>query len=194
MEAMRTMIERKNFATKYGLRIQRPVLDLLKHERSLQTPLDVYHITAGKVQRLLNITVDLLTQDGKCTFVSTWKNFEYPKQWQKLPNPVYHHDSFMMSDCIRLSMMMPFILDWFLCHNYIKNTNLTMIQQRCNVSQKDTAAKLVVKCWSVVAETMTIVFKKTYSENDYILLYKQLKEEMEILLKVSNYYIKKIFF
>jgi hypothetical protein len=141
-----------------------------------------------------NITVDLLTQDGKCAFVSTWKNFEYPKQWQKLPNPVYYHDSFMMSDCICLSMMMPFILDRFLCHNYIKNTNLTMIQQRCNVSRKDTAAKLVVKCWSVVAETMTIVFKKTYSENDYILLYKQLKEEMEILSKVSNYYIMKIFF
>jgi hypothetical protein len=100
----------------------------------------------------------------------------------------------MMSDCIRLSMMMPFILDQFLRHNYIKNTNLTMIQQKCNVSRKDTAAKLVVKCWSVVAETITIVFKKTYSENDYILLYKQLKEEMEILLKISNYYITKIFF
>lgn len=194
MEEMGTMTERKNFATKYGLRIQRSVLDLLKRERSLQTPLDAYHITAGKVQRLLNITVDLLTQDGKCAFVSTWKNFEYPKQWQKLPNPVYHHDSFMMSDCIRLSMMMPFILDRFLRHNYIKNTNLTMIQQRCNVSRKDTAAKLVVKCWSVVAETMTIVFKKTYNENDYNLLHKQLKEEMEILSKVStNYYIKKIF-
>jgi hypothetical protein len=111
MEAMRTMTERKNFATKYRLRIQRPVLDLLKREQSLQTLLDIYHITAGKVQRLLNITVDLLTQDGKCAFVSTWKNFEYPKQWQKLPNPVYHHDSFMMSDCIRFSIMMPFILD-----------------------------------------------------------------------------------
>jgi hypothetical protein len=69
-----------------------------------------------------------------------------------------------------------------------------MIQQRCNISRKDIAAKLVVKCWSVVAKAMTIVFKKTYSENDYILLYKQLKEEMEIFSKVSNYYITKIFF
>jgi hypothetical protein len=184
MDAMPTITDRQNFATEHGLKIQKSILDLLKRERSLQTPQDVYHVTAGKIQRLLNITINSLSQDGKAAFVKSWKSFEYPRQWQKLPNPVYHHDSFMMSDCLRLTMMMPFILDRFLHPNYIKNANLTMIQQRCNVNRKDIATKLIVKCWSVVAETMVVVFKKKYNQNDYSLLQECLKNEMQILSEV----------
>ncbi|RGB23883.1 hypothetical protein C1646_773863 [Rhizophagus diaphanus] len=37
-----------------------------------------------------------------------------PKKWAHLPNPISHHESFMMSDYLRLAMIMLFILHHFL--------------------------------------------------------------------------------
>ncbi|RGB28732.1 hypothetical protein C1646_767448 [Rhizophagus diaphanus] len=154
------LTDQQKFATEYGLRNKRSILDLLIRERHLQTPQDVYHLTAGKIQRLLNLTVNLLSND------------------------VWHHESFMMSDCLRLGTVMPFIINRFLCSNYIKNNSLTTIQNRCNITRADFATKMIVTCWKVVAETMVLVFKKTYNNDDYILLQKCLKKEMEILSQV----------
>src|ERR1051325_3127217 len=47
-------------------------------------------------------------------FIKTWKDFEKPKKWSRLPNPISHRDSFMMSDYLRLAMIMPYILQRFL--------------------------------------------------------------------------------
>src|SRR5439155_24290397 len=115
-----TITERKEIATKYGLHLQPSVLDQLQWEKHLQSPQDSYHATAGKVLRLLKITIDALSPEGKLSFIMTWKNFEYPRTWHKLPNPISHIDSFMMSDCLRLVMMIPFILDRFLKPQHFK--------------------------------------------------------------------------
>lgn len=79
METIITATDQRKFATEYGLRNKKSILDLLKREKHLQTPQDVYHLTAGKIQRLLHITVNLLSNDGKKAFVTAWKSFEYPK-------------------------------------------------------------------------------------------------------------------
>jgi hypothetical protein len=126
----------------------------------------------------------LLSQDGKHAFITEWKSFEYPRQWQKLPNPVSHHESFMMADCLRLAMMMPFILNRFLRYNYIKSVNLAVIQHRCNINRRDAATKLIITCWRTVAETMAIVFKKSFNTNDYMSLQECLKREIKILSEV----------
>lgn len=44
-----TATERKNIATNYGLHTKKPILDFLIRERYLQTPQDIYHLTAGKI-------------------------------------------------------------------------------------------------------------------------------------------------
>ena len=108
-----TIIRRKELATKYELQLQPCILDQLKRERHLQTPQDVYHLTAGKVLRFLKITIEALSLEGKTSFIKYWKTFEYLRTWQKLPNPISHVDTFMMVDCLRLNMMIPFILDRF---------------------------------------------------------------------------------
>jgi hypothetical protein len=88
----------------------------------LQSPQDVYHATAGKVLRLFKMTIEAFTQEGKLAFITVWKAFEYPRTWHKLPNPISHIDSFMMSDCLQLAMMFPFILNRFLKHQHFKQT------------------------------------------------------------------------
>ena len=74
-----TITERKAIASEYGLYLQPSILDELKRERHLQSPQDVYHLTAGKVLRFLKITIEALSPEGKSEFIMVWKSFEYPK-------------------------------------------------------------------------------------------------------------------
>ena len=117
----------KQLCTKYGLRSQPCILDMLKRERHLQTPQDVYHATAGKIGCLLKLTCELFSQEGEDEFVRTWKDFEKPKRWSRLPNPISHHDSFIMSDYLRLAMIMHFLLAHFLKVSSLKENEAKAI-------------------------------------------------------------------
>jgi hypothetical protein len=181
-----TITRRKELATEYELRLQLPILDRLKRERHLQSPQDVYHLTAGKVLRFLKITIDALSPEGKSAFIMAWKAFDYPRTWQKLPNPISHIDSFMMSDCLRLAMMIPFILNRFLKPSHFKKSELAKFQQRTSVIRSDLAVKLWLKCWVIMAKMMTIVFKRSFIEEDYIKLRECLDNEWQLFSQVIN--------
>jgi hypothetical protein len=99
------MSRRDQLCTEYGLRSLPSILDKLKRERHLQTPQDVYHATAGKIGRLLKLTCELFSREGEDNFIEIWRNFEIPKRWSRLPNPITHYNSFMMSDLLRLAMI-----------------------------------------------------------------------------------------
>ncbi|PKY61218.1 hypothetical protein RhiirA4_485891 [Rhizophagus irregularis] len=103
---------------------------------------DIYHVTAGKVLRFLKIMIDALLPEGKIKFTLYWKSFEYPRTWQKLLNPISHIDSFMMSDCLRLTMILPFILNRFLKYKYFKQSEIEKFQARTGVSHKNDYIKL----------------------------------------------------
>ncbi|GET50693.1 hypothetical protein GLOIN_2v1790940 [Rhizophagus irregularis DAOM 181602=DAOM 197198] len=124
------MSRRDQLCTEYGLRSLPSILDKLKRERHLQTPQDVYHATARKIGRLLKLTCELFSREGEDNFIEIWKNFEIPKRWSRLPNPITHYNSFMMSDLLRLAMIMPFLLNQFLKESSIKRNETAMIQQR----------------------------------------------------------------
>ncbi|PKY61391.1 hypothetical protein RhiirA4_486295 [Rhizophagus irregularis] len=174
-------ITRSNeIATMYGLRLQPSILDELKRERHLQSPQDVYHLTSGKVLKFLKITIEALSLEGKSEFIKFWKSFEYPRTWQKLPNPISHIDSFMMSDCLHLAMMIPFILNRFLKPTHFKKLELALFQRRTGVSRSDLAVNLWVKCWVLMARTMTIAFKHSFTEEDYIQLHECLDSERKL--------------
>src|SRR5436853_30374 len=186
--AASTLSECKNLATEYGLHLQPPILSQLRWERHLQSPQDAFHATAGKVLRFLKITVDALLPEGKSIFIITWKNFEYPRTWHKLPNPISHIDSFMMSDCLRLAMMFPFILNRFLKHQHFKQFELTKLRTRTSISRNDLAVNLWVRCWVVVAKTMATAFKRSFTEDDYVKLRECLDNERRLLSQVSIYF------
>ena len=179
-----TSSKREQIMTKYGLHSKVPILKQLTWDRHLQTPQDIYHATAGKIMRLLKLTVNLFSPKGQNEFIKTWKDFEHPTPWSRLPNPISHCESFMMSDCLRLSMIMPFILNRFLKTFHIKDNELAKIQQRIHANRIDLVPKSLIKCWVLVSKSMRLVFKKDFSENDYKNLEQNLEMERKILIQV----------
>jgi hypothetical protein len=176
---------KEQLGTKYGLRSQCSILDQLKRERHLQTPQDIYHATAGKIRRLLKLTCKLFSQEGEKDFINNWKFFEKPKNWSRLPNPISHHDSFMMSDYLRLAMIMPFILQNFLKVTSLKNNEIIIIKNRMNINH-NSVPNNIISCWVIVAKTMKVVFSNKFTPNRYKLLQNCLEAELVILPKVID--------
>jgi len=180
-----TMSTKKQLSTKYGLRLKCSILDKLKRERHLQTPQDIYHATAGKIGRLLKLTCNLFSLEGEKDFIHNWKTFKTPKNWSRLPNPISHHDSFMMSDLLRLAMIMPFILQKFLKITSLKRDEVTTIKTKLNINN-NLVLNHIISCWVFVARTMKIVFSNKFTSNRYKLLQNCLEAELDFLPKVSN--------
>ena len=174
----------KLLCTEYGLRPLPSVLDKLKRERHLQTPQDIYHATAGKIGRLLKSTCELFSQEGEDNFIKIWKNFKIPKKWSHLPNPISHSNSFMMSDLLRLAMIMPFLLNQFLKESSLKHNEAVAIQQRIDASRINLVPKSIISCWVYVAKTMKAVFNKEFTSDNYKELQQYLEEEFSIFPKV----------
>ncbi len=177
--------KRVELCTEYGLRPLPSILDKLKRERHLQMPQDIYHSTAGKIGRLLKLTCELFSREGEDDFIKIWKNFEIPKKWSHLPNPISHHKSFMMSDLLRLAMIMPFLLNQFLKESSLKHNEAVTIQQRIDAARINLVPKTIVSCWVYVAKTMKAVFNKEFTSDSYKELHKCLEEEFLILPKVN---------
>jgi len=179
---------KKQLSTKYGLRLKCSILDELKRERHLQTPQDIYHATAGKIGRLLKLTCELFSQEGENDFIKIWKVFEKPKNWSRLPNPISHHDSFMMSDYLQLAMIMPFILQRFLKVTSLKNNNIIAIKTRLGINT-NLVPNFIISCWVIVAKTMKVTFSNNFTSEDYTNLRKYLEEELDFLPKVIYKFI-----
>ncbi|GBC01031.1 hypothetical protein RclHR1_04040001, partial [Rhizophagus clarus] len=181
ISAAPTMTKRKEITAEYGLCIQPSLLDKLKRERHLQSPHDIYHIIARKALRFLRITIDALSPEGKLAFILAWKAFEYPTSWRKLPNLISHIESFMISDSLRLAMVMLFILNRILNPQNFKQSEIDKFQSRTDVLRSDSAINLWLKCWILVAKTMSMAFMHSFTEEDYIKLSECLDKERSLL-------------
>jgi hypothetical protein len=184
-----TKTEIKNFAIRYGLRSKPGVLSVLSRDRHLQTPQDAYHAVAGKIQRLLDCTLNILNENGKIRFLKYWRSFEKPSIWHCLPNPITHRQSFMFSDALQLAMLMPFILKRFLTSGDINSTDIAALcnrlpssnNRRCSPIQ---AINAIVSCWVTVADAAAYCFKLSLTTHHLNHLQDILMEERRILLEV----------
>ena len=86
-------------------------------------------------------------------------------------------------------MVIPFILNRFLKAWYIKGAKLTNIQQWINTNHTDLVSKSLIKCWILVAKSAQLVFKKSYSTDDYKNLQKCLEKKSQILTQVIIIYL-----
>lgn len=129
---------------------------------------------------------ELFSQEGENEFIKAWKSFEKPKKWSRLPNPISHYASFMMSDYLRLAMIMSFILNSFLKVSSLKENESKVIMQRIDASRISTVKDAIISCWVHVAKTMRMVFESKFTLDSYDELQKCLREEMTILPKVHN--------
>ncbi|CAB4401532.1 unnamed protein product [Rhizophagus irregularis] len=90
----------------------------------------------------------------------------------------------MISDLLRLPMIMPFWLNQFLKESSIKRNETVMIQQRIDAFQVSLIPKIIISCWIHIAKTMKVIFNKKFTSNSYEELQQCLEEEFSILPKV----------
>jgi hypothetical protein len=98
----------------------------------------------------------------------------------------------MMSDYLRLTMIMPFVLNSFLKASNLKDNDSKVILQRIDGSHISVVKNVIISCWVHVAKTMRMVFESKFTLDSYSELQKCLKEEMIILPKVQLLFV--IFF
>ena len=91
----------------------------------------------------------------------------------------------MMSDYLRLAMIMPFLLQNFLKDSSLKNNDVAIIQERLNIkNQNNAVSKYIISCWVHIAKTMKAVFSNKFTLNGYKELQQCLEDELKILPKV----------
>jgi hypothetical protein len=178
-----SLTEQKVLCSELGLKNQKPVLDDLMFDRLLQTPHDIYHAIAGKILRLMDCTFNMFSSTGNNDFIKTWKIFEMPIQWHKLPNPVTHRQSFMMSDRLRLAMILPHILRRFLKLKHLKQRSIDELQENLSVNSGLVINRLI-QCWAIVAKCARFCFNLSFNDESYETLNSLLKQEIILLTKV----------
>ncbi|CAG8747090.1 10345_t:CDS:2, partial [Funneliformis caledonium] len=110
---------------------------------------------------LLDATFNVFNAVGEIDFIKSWKRIEKPFHWCRMLNPLKHHQSFMFSDMLKLSMLMLFILRRFLKPHHIKSDALNN--------------------WS--AKALKLVFSNTMSENIYQEFQESLNREHDVLIQ-----------
>src|ERR1700761_6883032 len=93
-----------------------------------------------------------------------------------------------MSDSLRLTMIMPYILTRAINNRHYKAEVLTRIRNDCLLNSQIQVPGVIVKCWVKMAKACKHVFKTPYivstNNDDYIILRKVLGQAIEALLKV----------
>ncbi|CAB4423298.1 unnamed protein product [Rhizophagus irregularis] len=182
IKSQHSKIDRERLATKYGLLIEPGPFKMLKWDRHLQIPQDPYHSMAGKARTLLEVTFNIFNTNGENAFIEYWKNIEKPSHWYRMPNPVRYRQSFMFSDVLRLTMLMPFVLRRFLKPYHIKKEVLNNWNMEQNIKQNSAVLKLCT-CWAIEAKVLKLAFSNTMTESVYQELQELLKREYEILIQ-----------
>jgi len=65
----------------------------------------------GLANQMLQATFAILTTKGEDSFLTNWRCFEFPSTWSRQKNPITHLGSYFFSDYLRLTMIMPFLID-----------------------------------------------------------------------------------
>jgi len=176
------------FAREHGLCVKPNILDQLFRDRHTQTPQDAFHAMAGLGGRLLNITLESLTKDGKNDFLKFWKLFEFPSHWSRQQNPITHRNSYFMSDVLRLTIVMPFLLRSCLKVRSVKDNIIKSIKEHNQLRTSSQAISMIKQCWVKFAMCSKAVFADTVSNADYAKLETLLQDMSIDLLKVKFYY------
>ncbi|CAG8607102.1 5660_t:CDS:2, partial [Paraglomus occultum] len=154
----------------------------LLRDRVINTPQDAYHAIGGKILKLLDATMDLLSAAGECNWIMYWKSIEKPTNWSKLPNALSHRRSFMFSDGLHLAMFMPFILHRCFTPNCIKSCALESLKNKLEI-RNDEIVLEVICCWVIIAKTAKLSFSTVFTDQTYKELEECLCQEQDILTR-----------
>jgi hypothetical protein len=181
-----TQAERDHLTTEYGIREKPSIFDKIIRDRHLQCPHDAFHCIGGLAKEMLQATFEILTATGEEEFLKTWRNFEFPSTWSRQQNPVTHLGSYFFSDYLRLSMIMPFIINRAI-------TNITMLNKafveyliKACVTTKNHTVDQLLNLWVSFSKMVFLIFRKEFSEIGYNNLQQNLTLWAMQVVKVSN--------
>ena len=92
-----------------------------------------------------------------------------------------------MSDILRLTMIFPFLLKWFLDVNMIKNDIIRELRQQNSLQRGSQVITMIIQCWINFAVLAKLVFTSTLQNSDYARLDQLSKDFTNIVLKVKLY-------
>lgn len=184
---IQTHSERKLLSQQYGIRNKPPIFDNVIRDRHLQCPHDSFHCMGGLANQMLQATFTILTSKGEESFLTIWKCFEFPNTWSRQQNPITHLGSYFFSDYLRLTMIMPFLIDRAFNINSLKDTFIDCVLISCNLSRKKQVVDQLRYLWVLFARLVALIFKKTYSELELKSLNIYIIQWANMVSKVSTF-------
>ncbi|POG69329.1 hypothetical protein GLOIN_2v1480079 [Rhizophagus irregularis DAOM 181602=DAOM 197198] len=162
-----TQTERDFLTMEYGIQENPSVFDNVMRDRHFQCPHDAFHCIGGIVKEMLQATFEILTAVGEEEFLKTWRNFEFPSTWSRQQNPITHLGSYFFSDYLRLSMIMPFLINRAITNVTLLNKPFTEHLIKVYNITKNQVIDRLLNLWVSFSKMVYLVFHKEFSENCY---------------------------
>ncbi len=162
-----TRNERELLSQQYGIRDKPSIFDNVIRDRHLQCPHDAFHCMGGLANQMLQATFAILMTKEEESFLTNWRCFEFPSTWSQQQNPITHFGSYFFSDYLRLTMIMPFLIDRAININLLKETFINHSLISCNLFRKKQVVDRLCYLWVLFAKLIALIFKKTYSELEF---------------------------
>uniref|UniRef100_U9UC83 Uncharacterized protein n=1 Tax=Rhizophagus irregularis (strain DAOM 181602 / DAOM 197198 / MUCL 43194) TaxID=747089 RepID=U9UC83_RHIID len=162
-----TQTERDFLTMEYGIQENPSVFDNVMRDRHFQCPHDAFHCIGGIVKEMLQATFEILNSIGENEFLNVWRNFEYPSVWSRQQNPISHLNSYFFSDYLRLSMIMPFLINRAITNVTLLNKPFTEHLIKVYNITKNQVIDRLLNLWVSFSKMVYLVFHKEFSENCY---------------------------
>jgi len=189
MNDAQTRIERDFLATEYGIREKPPIFDKIIRDHHIQCPHDAFHCMGGLAKEMLQKTFEILSTTGEDEFLKIWHNFEFPSTWAHQQNPITHLGSYFFSDYLRLSMIMPFLINRAISTTMLNKAFIEHLIKSCATTKNHTVDQLL-SLWVSFSKMAFLVFRKKLSETDYNNLQQSIMTWAVQVTKVSHMHKK----
>ena len=137
---------------------------------------------------MLQATFEILSSMGENEFLKVWRNFKYPLSWSRQQNPITHLGSYFFSDYLRLSMIMPFLINRAISNVTMLNKSfIEHLIKACTITKSHVIDQLL-NLWISFSKMVYLVFRKEFSENCFNDLQRNLVQWAVQVAKVSHMY------
>ena len=138
---------------------------------------------------MLQKTFEILSTTGEDEFLKIWRNFEFPSTWAHQQNPITHLGSYFFSDYLRLSMIMPFLINREISTTMLNKAFIEHLIKSCATTKNHTVDQLL-SLWVSFSKMVFLVFCKEFSETGYNNLQQSIITWAVQVIKVSHMHKK----
>ncbi|CAG8661025.1 10297_t:CDS:2 [Funneliformis mosseae] len=94
-------------------------------------------------KEMLKLTFKILFSKGETEFLKVWHDFKFPSYWSQQQNPITHLGSYFFSDYLRLSIIMPFLINQALHIMMLNKTFVKYVIETCTITKSQVLDKLL---------------------------------------------------